>query len=100
METPMRWRELFQEGRGRLTPGILLVEFLVAVQALVVTAIMPAIRHDLGGLEYYGLVFSGFSIAALVAAPTAGRATDRRGPAGPFLFFTPIFLAGHFPARP
>ena len=96
METPLRWRELFQEGRANLTLGILLVEFLVAVQALVVTAIMPAIRHDLGGLEYYGLVFSGFSIAALVAAPTAGRATDRRGPATPFLFFTAIFIAGTF----
>jgi len=90
----MRWRELFQEGRAKLTIGILLVEFLVAVQALVVTAIMPAIRHDLGGLEYYGLVFSGFSVAALVAAPTAGRITDRRGAATPFLLFSGLFLAG------
>ncbi len=90
----MRWRELFQDGRAKLTIGILLVEFLVAVQALVVTAIMPAIRHDLGGLEYYGLVFSGFSVAALVAAPTAGRITDRRGAATPFLLFSGLFLAG------
>ena len=90
----MRWRELFQQGRGRLTIGILLVEFLVAVQALVVTAIMPAIRHDLGGLEFYGLVFSGFSLAALVAAPTAGRAADRAGPALPFLLFSVLFVAG------
>ena len=94
MDAPLRWRELFQEGRANLTIGILLVEFLVAVQALVVTAIMPAIRQDLGGLAYYGLVFSGFSIAALVAAPSAGRATDRRGPAIPFLFFTGVFLVG------
>ena len=90
----MRWRELFQEGRAKLTIGILLVEFLVAVQALVVTAIMPAIRHDLGGLEYYGLVFSGFSVAALVAAPSAGRITDRRGAATPFLLFSGLFLVG------
>jgi len=90
----LRWRELFQDGRAKLTIGILLVEFLVAVQALVVTAIMPAIRHDLGGLEYYGLVFSGFSVAALVAAPTAGRIIDRRGAATPFLLFSGLFLAG------
>ncbi|MDQ6709112.1 MAG: MFS transporter, partial [Candidatus Dormibacteraeota bacterium] len=90
----MRWRELFQHGRAKLTVGILLVEFLFAVQALVVTAIMPAIRHDLGGIEYYGLVFSGFSVAALVAAPTAGRITDRRGPATPFLVFSGLFLVG------
>lgn len=90
----MRWRELFQDGRAKLTIGILLVEFLVAVQALVVTAIMPAIRHDLGGLQYYGLVFSGFSVAALVAAPTAGGISDRRGAATPFLLFSTLFLAG------
>jgi len=48
VETPLRWRELFQHGRGQLTVGILLVEFLVAVEALVVIAIMPAVQRDLG----------------------------------------------------
>jgi MFS family permease len=90
----MRWRELFQEGRGKLTAGILLVEFMVAIEALVVTAIMPAIKRDLGGLEFYGLVFTGFSLAALVASPIAGRAADRRGPGQPFLLFTGLFIAG------
>jgi len=94
METPLRWRELFQEGRARLTIGILLVEFLVAVESLVVIAIMPAIRSDLGGLEFYGLVFAGFSLAALVLSPIAGRAADRRGPAQPFLLFSSLFVAG------
>ncbi len=94
MDAPMRWRELLQHGHARLTVGILLVEFLVAVQALVVTAIMPAISRDLGGLEYYGLVFSGFFVAALVAAPTAGRLADRRGPARPFLIFSLLLLIG------
>src|SRR5207302_1627500 len=94
METPLRWRELFQEGRGRLTIGILLVEFLVAVEALVIIAIMPAIRLELGGLEFYGLVFAGFSLAALVLSPIAGRAADRQGPAQPFLWFGALFMIG------
>src|SRR5437660_3011924 len=94
METPLRWRELFQEGRARLTIGILLVEFLVAVEALVVIAIMPAVRHELGGLEFYGLVFAGFSLAALVLSPIAGRAADRQGPAQPFLWFGALFMIG------
>lgn len=94
METPFRWRELFQEGRGPLTAGILLVEFLVAVEALVIVTIMPAIRSNLGGLEFYGLVFAGFSLAALVLSPIAGRAADRRGPAQPFLLFSALFIAG------
>lgn len=55
---------------------------------------MPAVRRDLGGLQYYGLVFTGFSLAALVASPFGGRSADRRGPAQPFLVFTAIFIAG------
>ena len=94
METPMRWRELFQQGRGRLTTGILLVEFLVAVEALVVIAIMPAARRDLGGIEFYGLVFAAFSLSALVLSPIAGRSADRRGPAQPFLLFGALFIIG------
>jgi MFS family permease len=94
MESPMRWRALFQEGRGKLTTGILLVEFLVAVEALVVIAIMPAARRDLGGTEFYGLVFAGFSLAALVLSPIAGRGADRRGPAQPFLLFGTLFIVG------
>src|SRR5438445_6516136 len=94
MDTPVRWRELFQQGRGKLTTGILLVEFMVAVEALVVIAIMPAIRRDLGGLEFYGLVFAGFSLAALVLSPIAGRAADQRGPAQPFFLFGTVFIAG------
>jgi len=94
MAQTLRWRELFQGSRGKLTAGILLVEFLVAVEALVVVAIMPAVRRDLGGLEYYGLVFTGFSLAALVASPIGGRSADRRGPARPFLAFAAVFIAG------
>src|SRR5439155_689978 len=94
VETPLRWRELFQHGRGQLTVGILLVEFLVAVEALVVIAIMPAVQRDLGGLEFYGLVFAGFSLAALVASPIAGRAADRRGPVRPFVLYGTLFIAG------
>src|SRR5205807_7768795 len=95
MDSPTRWRDLFQHGRGRLTTGILLVEFLVAVESLVVIAIMPAARRDLGGTEFYGLVFAGFSLAALVLSPIAGQAADRRGAAQPFLLFGMLFVAGH-----
>ncbi|TMC66387.1 MAG: MFS transporter [Chloroflexota bacterium] len=94
MDSPTRWRDLFQHGRGRLTTGILLVEFLVAVEALVVIAIMPAARRDLGGVEFYGLVFAGFSLAGLVLSPIAGRAADRGGPAQPFLLFGSLFIVG------
>lgn len=101
----MPWREVFGEGRARLTAGVVLVEFVAAVQALVVTTIMPAVRRDLGGLEFYGLVFSGYSLAGMAATPTAGRAADRHGPARPFLLYGALFagatvLCGLAPAMP
>ena len=94
VQQPVPWREIFQGQRGQLTAGVLLVEFLVAVEALVVVSIMPAVRHELGGLQYYGLVFTGFSLAALVATPLGGRGADRRGPAQPFLAFAALFIVG------
>lgn len=94
MVAPMRWRDLLAEGRGPLTVGILLVEFVAAIEALVVVAIMPAVRRDLGGLEFYGLVFSGYALAALAATPTSGRVADRYGPAMPFLIWGALFVVG------
>src|SRR2546421_8388224 len=94
MAQTLRWRELFLGSRGKLTAGILLVEFLVAVEALVVVAIRPAVRRELGGLQYYGLVFTGFSLAALVASSIGGRIADRRGPWRPFVVLTAVFLLG------
>jgi MFS family permease len=93
MAAAMPWREVLGEGRARLTAGVVLVEFVAAVQALVVTTIMPAVRRDLGGLEFYGLVFSGFALAEMAATPAAGRAADRLGPARPFLLYGGLFAA-------
>src|SRR5437588_645129 len=68
----MGWRELLGGGRGRLTVGILLVEFVAAVQSSVVASIMPAVARDIGGIQFYGLVFSGYALASIAATPTAG----------------------------
>ena len=81
---PPRWREIFAEGRGALTAGLLIVEALAGVQALVVTATMPRVLAELHGLEFYGWVFSGYSLAGLAAIPRAGRNADRNGPLWPF----------------
>jgi predicted MFS family arabinose efflux permease len=90
----MGWRQLLGEGRGRLTIGILLVEFVAAVQSSVVASIMPAVAHDIGGIQFYGLVFSGYALASIAATPNAGQAADRQGPARPFSLMIAIFAAG------
>jgi len=88
------WRQLLGEGRGRLTVGILLVEFVAAVQSSVVASIMPAVAHDIGGIQFYGLVFSGYALASIAATPNAGQAADRQGPARPFTAMVAIFALG------
>jgi MFS family permease len=99
------WRELLGGGRGRLTVGILLVEFVAAVQSSVVASIMPAVAQDIGGIQFYGLVFSGYALASIAATPTAGQAADRQGPARPFTLMIAIFalgtlIAGFAPSMP
>ncbi|MDQ6773948.1 MAG: MFS transporter [Candidatus Dormibacteraeota bacterium] len=72
----------------------MLVTLTVATEALIVTAIMPAIVRDIGGLSLYGLAFSAFFLAGLSSIPTAGWAVDRYGPARPFAMLIVVFLAG------
>jgi MFS family permease len=89
-----RWRDIASEGRGRLTLGLALVELLAGIQSLIVVAIMPRVLGDLGGLQFYGLVFSGYMLSGLVSIPLAGRDADRHGPVRPFVKMIGVFLVG------
>jgi len=91
---PPPWREVFHGRRGWLTAGLLLLEALVAIEALVVTTILPAVRHDLGGIQYYGWAFSASALATFATIPIAGRATDRYGPRGPLGLSFGVYIAG------
>ena len=77
---PPRWREVFAGARGRLTTGLLILEALVAVEILIVAAILPAVQRDLHGLQLYGWNFAALTLASFGAVPIAGRLTDRLGP--------------------
>ena len=91
---PPRWREVFADGRLPLTVGLVIVEFLAGIQALVVTATMPRVLAELHGIEFYGWVFSGYSLAGLAAIPRAGRNADLHGPLRPFAEGLAMFGAG------
>src|SRR4051812_49605977 len=77
---PAPWREVLRGRRGRLTPGLLLLEAMVGIEVLIVTTILPAVERDLGGLQLYGWAFSAYGLATLLTGPLGGRATDRVGP--------------------
>ena len=102
---PPPWRVVFRGKRGRLTAGLLLLEALVAIQALVVATIMPDIRRDLGMVALYGLAFTAPSLATIAAIPIAGRAVDRAGARRVLLvslalFAVGLIVAGTAPAMP
>jgi MFS family permease len=77
---PARWREVFAGARGRLTAGLLILEGLVAIEFMVVAAILPAVQRDLQGLQLYGWNFAALTLASFGAVPIAGKLTDRLGP--------------------
>jgi MFS family permease len=81
-------------GRGRLTAGLVLIEFVAGMQSLVVVSAMPKVLADLGGIGFYGTVFSGYMLSGLVSIPLAGRAADREGPSNPFLRSLACFFIG------
>src|SRR5262245_27743863 len=77
---PPPWRAVFAGARGRLTVGLLLIEALVAIEIMVVAAILPAVEVDLHGLQLYGWNFTALTLASIGAVPIAGKLTDRTGP--------------------
>lgn len=85
---------MFQGRLGRLTASLLLLEALVAIETLILTTALPAVEKDLGGIQFYGWVFSASSLATFAAIPIAGRATDRYGPRTPLLLMLVIYVAG------
>lgn len=54
----------------------LLALFLGALDALVVSAAMPTIVADLGGLQLYSWVYSAYFLARAVSLPIFGKLAD------------------------
>ena len=93
-EGAVRWRDVLSGRRGRLTAGLLLLEALVAIQALVVATILPDVRRDLGMVQLYGLAFTSASLATIATIPIAGRAVDRYGAGRTLPPILGLFAAG------
>jgi MFS family permease len=85
---------LWSPARRPLTVGLVLTITLVAAEALAVTAAMPIVARDLGGLELYGLVFSAFLVGSLVGIVVSGSLIDRRGVLLPFVLGLALFTIG------
>lgn len=89
-----RWRSLAGEGLLLTTVGLCLVEMTAGLQTLLVATVLPRAVRDIGGIQLYGLVFSGYMLAGIVSIPASGAEAERYGPARPLLRYSIYFLVG------
>ena len=87
-------RGVWAAGRRRLTAGLVLTVTLVAFESLAISTVMPVVADDLGGLQLYGWVFSGFFLGSLMGIVVAGQLCDERGTRLPFLIGLGCFAVG------
>ncbi|HVA22237.1 MAG TPA: MFS transporter [Candidatus Micrarchaeia archaeon] len=73
------WREVFHGRQGRLLVGLVGLETVGAIEALVAVTAMPAAARSLGHLALYGWVFAVPGLATVAAIPVAARDVDRAG---------------------
>src|SRR6185369_14731274 len=85
---------LWSPGRRALTIGLVLNVTIVASEALAVGTVLPIVAKDLGGIDLYGWVFSGFFLGNLLGIVVAGMLIDRGGLTPPFLLGIGLFSAG------
>lgn len=88
-----RW-DVFRNGLGPTTAGILLVITAVAFEGMGVGTAMPAVMGDIGTLETYAWPFVSFLASSVLATVLGGRWADTRGPGGPLVAGVTTFAIG------
>lgn len=88
------WLNVFAGRTGRLAMGLMLAEFVTALQALVVATVLPQVARNLHGYSEYGYAFSGYLAAQFVMTPFAGAWADRFGVRRILLFTYPMLAFG------
>jgi MFS family permease len=91
---PRESHSLWSPRRRALTIGLVLNVTIVASEALAVSTIMPIVARDLGGIDLYGWVFSGFFLGNLLGIVVAGMMIDRGRLTRPFLMGIALFAIG------
>jgi len=76
--------------RGDQLAGVAVVmigSFVAALDASIVSTVMPTVVGELGGIDRYALVFSAYLLVSTIATPICGRLADIFGR-------TPVYCAG------
>ena len=80
--------------RNLAVTGVMLVIFLYAVDATIVSTSMPTIVARLGGLELYSWVFSIYMLTSALTTPLFGKLADLFSHRGLMLIGIGIFVLG------
>jgi len=83
-----------RKNRRYIMVAALLALFLSALDALIMSAAMPTIVSDLGGLPLYSWVFSAYMLSRAVFLPIFGKLCDLFKSKTLFNFSIGLFLAG------
>src|SRR5574342_373501 len=80
--------------RNLATVGVMLVIFLFAIDATIVSTAMPTIVAKLGGLELYSWIFSIYMLTSALATPVFGKLADLFSRRNLMLVGIAIFVVG------
>jgi EmrB/QacA subfamily drug resistance transporter len=80
--------------RRLVTLGVLGGAFLAAIEATIVSTVMPTVVQHLGGLSHYAWVFSAYILTSTVTMPLWGRLSDLYGRRTLYLAAVGMFLFG------
>ena len=76
LKLPPKISELSTSKRNLAASGVMLVIFLFAIDATIVSTAMPTIVAKLGGLELYSWVFSIYMLTSALTTPLFGKLSD------------------------
>jgi len=80
--------------RNLAVAGVMLVIFLFAIDATIVSTAMPTIVAKLGGLELYSWVFSIYMLTSALTTPVFGKLSDLYSRRRLMLIGIGVFVAG------
>ncbi len=89
-----RWGDLFREGRAVYTVSLALGIALHAMDAFIVSTVMPSVVADIGGTEFYAWVVMLYMTMSIVGAASGGPIKLMFGARNGYVAAGFIFLVG------
>ena len=80
--------------RPLILVSIMIAMFMIAIEATIVSTVMPKIVGELGGLQLYSWVFSAFLLTQTATTVVFGKLSDLVGRKAVLLFGIGVFLFG------